>query len=304
MSVIVKRLTKSYGNQKAVDELSFSVEKGEILGFLGPNGAGKSTTMRILTGFLTQDSGEAIVNGHNTRKEPLAVKKSIGYLPENNPLYPDLYVREYLQMICRIQRVPQANDRVAEVIGRTGLAREVGKKIGALSKGFRQRVGLAQALINNPDVLILDEPTSGLDPNQLVEIRSLIKSLGREKTVIFSTHIMQEVQAICSRVLIIHRGKMALDEPIGFLSARMEQGQIVTVTFDKGINMDALRAADGVAGVEKLSGNCYVVKGDGGPDIRPQIFQYAVGTGAVILEMFEKQETVEDVFHILTREQE
>ena len=207
MAVRVEHITKQYGTQKAVDDLSFEVGSGEILGFLGPNGAGKSTTMKIITGYLTPDAGKTLVNGVSTAEQPLETKRSIGYLPEHNPLYPELYIREYLRIIGRMQKIPDLAQRVEEVIELTGLTRESRKKIGALSKGYRQRVGLAQALIHDPDVLILDEPTSGLDPNQLAEIRGLIRDLGKTKTIIFSTHIMQEVQAICDRVVIIDKGK-------------------------------------------------------------------------------------------------
>jgi ABC-2 type transport system ATP-binding protein len=299
MSVSVQLLSKYFGMQKAVDALSFDVKRGEVLGFLGPNGAGKSTTMRILTGYLRADEGSVTVNGFDVEKEPVGLKRSVGYLPEHNPLYGDLYIREYLHMICQLQGVGNIRQRVGEVVEITGLAPEIGKKIGALSKGFRQRVGLAQALVHDPDVLILDEPTSGLDPNQLAEIRSLIRKLGETKTVIFSTHIMQEVQAICSRVLIINRGKMVFDEPIGFLAAQRVRGQTLVVQFDRKILSNSLLKQPGIAHVEEASEGYYVA-GEEGTDIRPVVFRFAVDSAAVILEMYEKKDTVEDVFHVLT----
>lgn len=227
MSVIVSRVTKTYGRQKALDDVSFTVNKGEIVGFIGPNGAGKSTMMKIITGFFSPDSGEVTVCGHRAGPEATELRRLIGYLPENNPLYPEMYVREYLGYvadICKLGR--KRRDAVNSVIERTGLTPEQGKKIGALSKGYRQRVGLAQALIHDPEVLILDEATAGLDPNQIVEIRNLISALGSERTVMLSTHIMQEVEAICTRVIIIDHGRIVADgslaEISSFAGARLE----------------------------------------------------------------------------------
>ncbi|MDX1406803.1 MAG: ATP-binding cassette domain-containing protein [Saprospiraceae bacterium] len=299
MSVSVTGLTKTFGAQRAVDDLSFKVDKG-ILGFLGPNGAGKSTTMRILTGFLVPDHGEVLINGMDLTREPLNVKRTIGYLPEHNPLYPDLYIREYLKLICAIHKVPDHKRRIDEVIGMTGLQGELGKQIGALSKGYRQRVGLAQALLHDPDVLILDEPTSGLDPNQLAEIRQLIRSLGKRKTVIFSTHIMQEVQAICDRVLIIHRGKLVLDKPIDYLAQRGAGGQRVRVQFDRRVLSNTLKAIKGVVQVHETDPAVYELVTDDDIDIRADVFSFAVAKSVTIIEMYRIQSSVEDIFQMLT----
>jgi gliding motility-associated transport system ATP-binding protein len=302
MSVEVQGVTKIYGEQRAVDNLSFEVEKGEILGFLGPNGAGKSTTMKIITGFLHADRGTARVNGHDTVADPVLVKSLVGYLPEHNPLYPELYVREYLGIMANIQGVSNPSKRVEEVIELSGLTLECKKKVGALSKGYRQRVGLAQALIHDPEVLILDEPTSGLDPNQLAEIRALIKSLGAEKTVIFSTHIMQEVQAICDRVLIIDRGKMVLDKPIEYLAELQTDTRTVNVQFDRKINSNTLKRVAGITRVEE--GNepgMYIIYCKKDIDIRPEIFRYAIDKGLTLLEIQQQKSTVEDVFQFLTK---
>ena len=297
MSVEVKGVTKIYGEQKAVDSLSFQVKKGEILGFLGPNGAGKSTTMKIITGYLHADEGIALVNGHNTVTDPVLVKSLIGYLPEHNPLYPELFVREYLRIMANIQRVSKPARKVEEVIELTGLTRECKKKVGALSKGYRQRVGLAQALIHDPEVLILDEPTSGLDPNQLAEIRELIRSLGEEKTVIFSTHIMQEVQAICDRVVIIDRGKMVLDKPIEYLAELKTDARMVRIQFDRDINANTLKRVAGITKIEEgEETGVYHVYSNKDVDLRPEIFRYAVDKGLTLLEMQQQKSTVEDVF--------
>ncbi len=302
MSIEVQGVTKIYGEQRAVDNLSFKVNKGEILGFLGPNGAGKSTTMKIITGYLNADEGKTLVNGFDTATDPVIVKSLIGYLPEHNPLYPEMYVREYLHIMANIQRVRKPAQKVDEVIELTGLKLECKKKVGALSKGYRQRVGLAQALIQDPEVLILDEPTSGLDPNQLAEIRALIKSLGREKTVIFSTHIMQEVQAICDRVVIIDKGKMVLDKPIDYLTELQTGARIVEIQFDRRINMNTLKKIKGITQVEE-GGEPGVYKVYSGKDIdiRPELFHYAVDKGLILLEMQQHKNTVEDVFQFLTK---
>ncbi len=302
MSVSVKDLSKHYGQQRAVDQLSFAAGKGEILGFLGPNGAGKSTTMKMITGYLTPDGGSISVNGSSPIDDPIAVKQMIGYLPEHNPLYTDLYVLEYLGIMSRIQNVQKPKQRVAEVVEMTGLERERRKKIGALSKGYRQRVGLAQAILHDPDVLILDEPTSGLDPNQLAEIRELIKSLGKNKTIIFSTHIMQEVQAICDRVVIIDSGKKVLDEPITFLESIQTGQSVVTVQFDRRVLIPSLRKIPGVKRVDEISAEgIYRIYSGEESDIRAEIFHFAVASNAVLLEMSREKRSVEDVFQHLTR---
>ncbi len=233
MSVKVEQLTKVYGTQKAIDQISFEAKKGEVLGFLGPNGAGKTTTMKILTGFIPPTEGSAEVCGLSVLEEPIAIRRKIGYLPEHNPLYKDMYVKEYLRFVAGMYQLSKPKDRIAEMVEMTGLEREQHKPIGALSKGYRQRVGLAQAMLHDPEVLILDEPTSGLDPNQLAEIRALIKKVGQEKTVIFSTHIMQEVQAICDRVIIIRQGELVANDTIDKLGARVESGSVVTLSLQQ-----------------------------------------------------------------------
>lgn len=301
MSISVRNISKRYGTQRAVDEVSFEVAPGEILGFLGPNGAGKTTTMKMITAYLAQDDGEISVNGFDTRTQPLEVKQQIGYLPEHNPLYTELYVREYLAFVARLYNIRNVHSRIAEVIGLTGLGLEAHKKIGALSKGYRQRVGLAQALIHNPPVLILDEPTSGLDPNQLVEIRALIRSLGKSKTVIFSTHIMQEVQSVCDRVIILNRGRIVVDKPIAYLAETGKGHQQVVVQFDRRILSNTLASIPGIASVVEVQPATYKVSAGGTEDIRPLLFQYAVEKGAGILEMYTEKSSVEDVFRQFTK---
>lgn len=302
MSVIVQNLTKVYGEQKAIDQISFEAKEGEVLGFLGPNGAGKTTTMKILTSFIPQTEGKAEVCGFDVETHPMEVRKHIGYLPEHNPLYKDMYVKEYLGFVAGLHKVKNASQRVGEMIEKTGLEQEQKKLIGALSKGYRQRVGLAQAMLHNPKVLILDEPTSGLDPNQLVEIRNLIKQLGKEKTVIFSTHIMQEVQAICDRVLIINKGNLVADDPIEQLQARMTGEAIVTVEFlQKDVSAKQLNKIKGVNSVKKMPNQRWQLAADQKNDIRPAVFQFAVDHQLTLLEMHKEVFSVEDVFQKLTR---
>jgi len=284
MSVTVSNLVKTYGTQHALDGISFSAKSGEILGFLGPNGAGKTTTMKILTCYLSQTSGEASVCGHDVATESLEVRRQVGYLPEHNPLYKDMYVREYLQFAARANRLDRPKERIGRMIEMTGLTRESHKPIGALSKGYRQRVGLAQAMLHDPQVLILDEPTSGLDPNQLEDIRGLIKQLGKEKTVILSTHIMQEVQALCDRVIIIDRGKLVADDPIANLTNRLSGTTSLIVSFDR---------APGA--------NTYRLSLAKGQDAREAVFRFAVDHGLVLLGMRKEEGSVEDVFRALTK---
>jgi gliding motility-associated transport system ATP-binding protein len=304
MSIEVIGVTKKYGEQRAVDNLSFEVKKGQILGFLGPNGAGKSTTMKIITGYLHATEGITLVNGFDPVVDPVKVKGMLGYLPEHNPLYPELYVREYLGIMANIQRVSNPSKKVGEVIELTGLTRECKKKVGALSKGFRQRVGLAQALIHDPEVLILDEPTSGLDPNQLAEIRGLIKSLGTEKTVIFSTHIMQEVQAICDRVVIIDSGKMVIDKPIDYLVDLQTAARVVEVQFDRKINTNTLLRIKGITRIEEgQEDGEYRIYSKKNVDLRADIFRYAVEKSLILLAMHQQKSSVEDVFQYLTKKQ-
>lgn len=301
MSVKVQHLTKIYGEQKALNDISFEVKKGEVLGFLGPNGAGKTTTMKIITGFIPQSGGIAEVCGFDVEKSPLECRARIGYLPEHNPLYKDMYVKEYLSFTAGMHHLSSPRKRVAEMIERTGLESHQNKQIMALSKGYRQRVGLAQAMLHNPDVLILDEPTSGLDPNQIVEIRQLIKDLGREKTVIFSTHIMQEVQALCDRVLIINKGQIAADAPIEQLQQTVSGKSIVTVEFAETIESQKLGKITHVQEVKSLGKNRWQLAAPSECDIRADLFNFAVAQKLTLLEMHKEVFSVEDVFQQLTK---
>ncbi len=301
MSVIVNGLTKIYGSQYAVGDISFEAKKGEILGFLGPNGAGKSTTMKILTCFIPQNSGTATVCGFDVEKDPMEVRKKIGYLPEHNPLYKDMFV-EYLLFIAGLHKISNKKAVVEEMIARTGLSPERHKIINELSRGYKQRVGLAQAMLHNPEVLILDEPTSGLDPNQLVDIRNLIKELGKEKTVIFSSHIMQEVQALCDRVIIINKGKLVADDSIEDLRRKVAGEVSVTVEFQKPVQLSSLESIKGVEKVKSLHGNRFQILTDSEIDVRPEIFRYAVDKNLTLLEMHREISTIEDIFQKLTKE--
>ncbi len=302
MSVKVLDISKVYGKQNALDGISFDVNAGEVLGFLGPNGAGKSTMMKILTCFIPQTAGQAFVCGFNVEEEPLEVKKCVGYLPENNPLYFDMYIKEYLEFIAGIQGIKQNKmARVKEMIGMTGLEAEQHKKIGALSKGYRQRVGLAQALIHDPKVLILDEPTSGLDPNQLTEIRNLIKNIGKEKTVIFSTHIMQEVTAICSRVVIINKGKIVANDSIEILQQQTANKSVISVEFDAPTSKNALKKIAGVVDVEQLNNNNWLLYSDADTDIRKELFNFAIEQKLAIITIKKEEQNLEDIFHSLTK---
>ncbi len=302
MSVIVNGLTKIYGSQYAVGDISFEAKKGEILGFLGPNGAGKSTTMKILTCFIPQNSGTATVCGFDVEKDPMEVRKKIGYLPEHNPLYKDMFVEEYLLFIAGLHKISNKKAVVEEMIARTGLSPERHKIINELSRGYKQRVGLAQAMLHNPEVLILDEPTSGLDPNQLVDIRNLIKELGKEKTVIFSSHIMQEVQALCDRVIIINKGKLVADDSIEDLRRKVAGEVSVTVEFQKPVQLSSLESIKGVEKVKSLHGNRFQILTDSEIDVRPEIFRYAVDKNLTLLEMHREISTIEDIFQKLTKE--
>jgi ABC-2 type transport system ATP-binding protein len=304
LSVSVNNLTKIYGQQRALDSISFEARPGQILGFLGPNGAGKTTTMKILTCYLSQSAGTAEVCGHDVTTDSLAVRRLVGYLPENNPLYKDMYVREYLTFAARANQVSDSKARIEALIEMTGLGRESHKLIGALSKGYRQRVGLAQAMIHDPEVLILDEPTSGLDPNQLAEIRTLIKKLGEEKTVIFSTHIMQEVQALCDRVIIIDQGKLVADDPIERLRQRLAGESSILVTFDKAVDPKQLANIKGVTrAVANPKAPHYRLYLAGKADARKEVFQFAVQQELVLLGMQREDLSVEEVFRALTAPQ-
>ncbi len=301
MSIQVSHLTKLFGTQTAVDDVSFKVGKGEILGFLGPNGAGKTTTMRMITGYLAPDNGEILVNGTLISGEDTKAKSGIGYLPENNPLYLDMYVKEYLRYVARIYQLKDPWGRINEVIGLTGLKTESHKQIRALSKGYKQRVGLAQAIIHDPDVLILDEATSGLDPNQLVEIRQLIKDLGRDKSILLSTHIMQEVQALCDRVVIIDKGKIVGDGNIRMLSQGLTQGFKVEVTFSRLVADTTLSEIKGYISHEKTGSLTYLIAGQE-KTLNEAIFDFAVSKNLKILEMSTQQESVENIFQQLTKQ--
>lgn len=296
MSIAVKNITKLYGDQKALKGISFEVKKGEIVGFLGPNGAGKSTLMKILTTFIPATEGSATVNGFSVTENKKDVQKSVGYLPEHNPLYLDMYVREYLHFNASIYKISKT--RVEEIIELTGLSPEAHKKIGALSKGYRQRVGLANALLHNPEVLILDEPTTGLDPNQIVEIRTLIKNAGKEKTVFLSTHIMQEVEAICDRVIIINKGEIVADKKIAELKAH--QAQIIEVEFDFRVEEVALQQLPKVKQVNNTHDFTYELSFDTETDMRPVVFDFAHDNGLKILQLNTKNKNLEELFRELT----
>jgi ABC-2 type transport system ATP-binding protein len=296
MSLEVTALSKSYGTQKALDNITFSVQKGEIVGFLGPNGAGKSTLMKILTTYINSDSGSAAVNGFDVATDAYSVQKSIGYLPEHNPLYLDLYVKEYLAFNADIHKV--AKSRIQEVIELTGLTPESHKKIGQLSKGYRQRVGLANALLHNPDVLILDEPTTGLDPNQLVEIRQLIKNVGRDKTVFLSTHIMQEVEAICDRVIIIDKGVIVTDKKLNQIKTDKEQ--ILEVEFDLKIDEQLIAKLPNLTAYKNIHDLVWELTFVADTDMRPAVFDFAQENGLKTLQLNQKNKNLEAVFREMT----
>lgn len=301
MSIKVEGLTKVYGEQYAVDNISFEIPKGEIVGFLGPNGAGKSTTMKILTCYLPQTAGKAEVCGIDILENPMEVKRKVGYLPESNPLYHDMYVKEYLTFMADLYKLKNKKAKVADMIEAVGLTKEQKKRIGALSKGYKQRVGLAQAMIHDPEVLILDEPTSGLDPNQLVEIRGLIKNFGKEKTVMLSTHIMQEVEAICDRIIIIKNGKLVADDKTSEISKTVENLNYVSVEFDKEVDAKLLAKLEGVSDVKEMEGNTYLIAYTGSIDMRVLVSKFAQQNELLILEMHREKEKLEEVFKRLTQ---
>ncbi len=298
MSIEVNSISKSYGEQKALNEISFKIEKGEIVGFLGPNGAGKSTLMKILTTYLLADSGSALVNGHDVMTNAKAVQQSIGYLPEHNPLYLDLYVREYLAFNADVYKVPKS--RIEEVIQLTGLTPESHKKISQLSKGYRQRVGLANALLHNPDVLILDEPTTGLDPNQLMEIRNVIKNIGKDKTIFLSTHIMQEVEAICDRVIIIDKGQIVADNKLDHL-VTADKEQVIEVEFDYQIEEQLLAKLENIASYKNTHDMTWELTFITDKDMRPAIFDFANENGLKTLQLNQKNKNLEAVFREITK---
>ena len=298
MSIEIKNLSKSYGTQKALDAISFAIKKGEIVGFLGPNGAGKSTLMKILTTYLTADEGNAKVNGYDVNSQQKDVQLSIGYLPEHNPLYLDLYVREYLAFNADVYKVAQS--RIDEVIQLTGLTTESHKKIGQLSKGYRQRVGLANALLHNPDVLILDEPTTGLDPNQLIEIRNVIKNAGKDKTIFLSTHIMQEVEAICDRVIIIDKGKIVADKKLEKLISETAT-QIIEVEFDQKISETQIATIENISSYTTTNGAIWKLTFATDKDMRPSVFDFATANGLKTLQLNQKNKNLETVFREVTK---
>ncbi|MBS2210622.1 ATP-binding cassette domain-containing protein [Carboxylicivirga mesophila] len=301
MSIVVKNVVKEFGQQKALKDVSFSISSGEIVGFLGPNGAGKSTMMKIISGLLPQSAGEVEVCGISNTDYNEVFRRKIGYLPEHNPLYLDMYVNEYLLMVAELYKLGNKRAHVDEMIELTGLGLEQHKKIGVLSKGYRQRVGLAQALIHDPEVLILDEPTTGLDPNQILEIRNLVRTVGQEKTVMLSTHIMQEVEAICERVIILNRGELLIDHPSTDLS-RLEAGNSSTVfvEFDRQPVLEELQGIVGAGEIKNVSGYGYEINAQA--DIRKAVFDFAVAQGLIILTLTRQERNLESVFHGLTKE--
>jgi ABC-2 type transport system ATP-binding protein len=298
MSIEVSRLTKVFGTQRAVNDVSFTVREGEIVGFLGPNGAGKSTTMKMITGYLPPTGGTALVNGRNVAEDPRAVKQSIGYLGEHNPLYLDMYVHEYLTFVAGLYSLPSSGrrKRVADMISLCGLQLEQNKKIGSLSKGYRQRIGLAQALIHDPSALILDEPTSGLDPNQLTEIRRLIKTVSANKTVLFSSHILQEVEALCERVIVIHQGTIVADDRLENLTK--SSGSAVIVEFTSPVANELLTQIEGVTRVTPLAGNTYRLTANS--DVRPAVMRFAADRQLPLVGLTQEENSLEAVFRQLT----
>jgi ABC-2 type transport system ATP-binding protein len=300
VSIEVHQISKLYGTQKALQNISFNVGKGEIIGFLGPNGAGKSTMMKIITCFLPPTTGQVKVCGFDVLEQSMEVRKRVGYLPEHNPLYLDMYVKEYLSFAAGMSGLKASEKRVEEMIELTGLAEEQHKQIGALSKGYRQRVGLAQAMIHNPEVLILDEPTTGLDPNQLVDIRNLIKMLGKEKTVMLSTHIMQEVSAMCNRVMIINKGQIVADDSTSAILSSRGKRDIIEVEFDNTVDDKKLSKVSGVNKVQRLQANQYEVYANTEQDIRAAIFKFAVDNNVAVLTINRKEKSLEDIFRLLT----
>ncbi|CAL2106854.1 ABC-2 type transport system ATP-binding protein [Tenacibaculum sp. 190524A02b] len=296
MSIELSSISKHYGTQKAVNNISFKASKGEIVGFLGPNGAGKSTTMKILTGFIKPTEGAVLVNGIDVIVNPIEAQKNIGYLPEHNPLYLDMYVKEYLQFQASIHKIDK--NQIAEVIKKVGLEVESHKKIQQLSKGYRQRVGLAAAILHDPEVLILDEPTTGLDPNQLVEIRELIKELGKNKTVLLSTHIMQEVEAVCDRVIIINKGVLVVDTPLQDLKTSNQQ--IIKVTFDYKLEEQFIKRLPNITTFKNTSENNWILTFESAEDMRPVIFDFAQENGLKILGLNKENKNLESLFQELT----
>ena len=304
MSIRVHSLLKIYGEQRAVNNISFEINKGEIVGFLGPNGAGKSTTMKIITGYLSADAGNTSVCGIDVTEDPLGAKKKIGYLPESNALYYDMYVKEYLDFIASIHHIADHKKRIRDVIELTGLTVEQKKKIGQLSKGYKQRVGLAAALLHQPEVLILDEPTSGLDPNQLIEIREVIRNEGSNKTVLFSSHILQEVEAICNRVIIINKGEIVADDKLENLQRRRADQHVVVVHFKEEVKASLFQDLANVSAVKQLNEHVYKLETSRPDEVRKQILQLALQHNLNIVSLQDESQSLEDVFRVLTGDQD
>lgn len=300
MSIIVKNLTKTYGGQRAVDAVSFTINKGEIVGFLGPNGAGKSTTMKMITGYLCSDSGDISVSGIDVTKDPLSAKKKIGYLPESNALYYDMYVKEYLDFIADVHKIHSKQLAISKVIEQVGLTKEKSKKVGQLSKGYKQRVGLAAALLHNPEVLILDEPTSGLDPNQIIEIRNVIKEQGKDKLVLFSSHILQEVEAICDRVIIINKGKIVADDKLSNLQ-KISSTNVVRVGFKEALEKEWLNRLPGAVSINKIDTHNWTLGTENPEALRKALLQLAVDHNLNIVSLQSDNQSLEEVFKTLTR---
>ncbi len=299
MSISINNLSKNYGTQKAVNNISFNVNKGEIVGFLGPNGAGKSTTMKMITGYLDADAGEIQVCGIDVSKNNIESKKKIGYLPEANPLYFEMYVREYLHFNAGIHQLKNGDEKIEAIIKTVGLSLEANKKIGQLSKGYKQRIGLAAALIHEPEVLILDEPTSGLDPNQIIEIRNVIKALAKNKTVLFSTHILQEVEAICDRVIIINKGNIVADDSLQNLQLTKAGQQFVSVTFQEDVDTNDLQNLEAAISVS-VSGNSFRIQTNDAENLRKQILKLSIDKNLNIVSLQNQSNSLEDVFRELT----
>ena len=301
MTVEVEGLTKTYDKQNAIDHISFSANKGEILGFLGPNGAGKTTTMKILTCFMLPTYGKATICGFDVVKDSLKVRRQVGYLAEHNPLYKDMYVREYLNFSAGLHQLDNKKARINDIIERVGLGNEQTKKIGMLSKGYRQRVGLAQAMLHNPEVLILDEPTTGLDPNQIIEIRNLIRDFGKEKTVIFSTHILQEVETLCDRVMVINKGRIVADAPIADLRINTKGKNVINVTFQQPIEEKLFKSIKGIERIEKVNDSSYKFYSDETADLQADIFKFSVDNKIILTEMKQDKAGLESIFRELTQ---
>lgn len=300
MSIQVKQLNKFYGEQQALNNISFSIQSGEVVGFLGPNGAGKSTTMKIITGYLQPDGGQAIVAGTDVTSDPITAKKKIGYLPESNPLYYDMYVREYLEFVADVHKVSNRQNRINEVIEMVGLTPEQRKKVSQLSKGYKQRLGLAAALIHDPEVLILDEPTTGLDPNQIIEIREVIRRLGKNKTILFSSHILQEVEAICDRVIIINKGNLIVDEKLSVLQAGADKQSFVLVEFKERADAAQLSSLSYATGVEQTGNTSYQLATANPESLKRQLLEHSLLHNLNIVSLQTGERSLEEIFRQLT----